>query len=111
MTTPPFLALAGIAHRLRHRRVRLIVWSMDCYPEAMERAGMIRERGLISGVLRALNRWLFRRLDSVVCLDDAMRLMLERAYAPGGRLFVIPTGAAAHPAGSQPGLGGHAGSD
>jgi glycosyltransferase involved in cell wall biosynthesis len=106
MTTPPFLALAGIAHRLRHRRVRLIVWSMDCYPEAMERAGMIRERGLISGVLRALNRWLFRRIDSVVCLDDAMRLMLERAYAPGGRprLLVIPNWepAARFPAGGQP---------
>lgn len=106
MTTPPFLALAGIAHRLRHRRVRLIVWSMDCYPEAVERAGIIRGGGLISGALRAINRWLYRRLDSVVCLDDAMRLMLERAYAPKGRprLLVIPNWepAARFPAGSQP---------
>jgi colanic acid biosynthesis glycosyl transferase WcaI len=107
MTTPPFLALAGIAHRLRNRRVRLIVWSMDCYPEAVERAGMIREGGLVSNALRAVNRWLYRRLDSVVCLDDAMRLMLERAYAGSSRprLLVIPNWepAARFPAGGHPG--------
>ena len=106
MTTPPFLALAGIMHRLRNRRVRLIVWSMDCYPEALERAGMIRGGGPIAAALRAINRWLYRRLDSVVCLDDAMRLMLEHAYARGGRprLVVVPNweSAARYPAGSQP---------
>ncbi len=106
MTTPPFLAVAGIVHRLRNRSVRLIVWSMDCYPEALERAGMIRSGGPIGVALRAVNRWLYRQLEFVVCLDDAMRLMLEGAYARGGRprLIVIPNWepASRYPAGSQP---------
>ena len=106
MTTPPFLAVAGLVHRLRNRGVRLIVWSMDCYPETLEQAGMIRVGGPIAAALRALNRWLYRRLDSVVCLDDAMRRMLEYAYAPGGhpRLVVIPNWepAARFPAGGRP---------
>ncbi len=106
MTTPPFLAVAGLVHRLRNRRVRLIVWSMDCYPETLEQAGMIRVGGRIAAAMRALNRWLYRRLDSVVCLDDAMRRLLEHAYAPGGhpRLVVIPNWepAARFPAGGRP---------
>lgn len=106
MTTPPFLAIAGVVHQWRHHRARLIVWSMDCYPEAIERAGMIRRGGLISRALRAINRWLYRRLDSVVCLDDAMRLMLEGAYADCGSpmLTVIPNWevASRFPADRQP---------
>lgn len=106
MTTPPFLPLAGVLHLLRHPRTRLIVWSMDCYPEALERSGMIRAGGVISGALRAINRWLYRRLESVVCLDDAMRVMLEQAYAQNGqpRLQVIPNWepAAQDPADARP---------
>lgn len=93
MTTPPFIALAGAAHKLLHPRSKLILWSMDCYPEAAERTGVLREGGLASRVMRVLNRFLFRRLAHVVVLDSAMDALLMDQYAPkDGRLksTVIP---------------------
>jgi len=80
MTTPPYIALTGIPHRWLHSKTRLVLWSMDCYPETLERAGLLRRGSPTSHLLRGVNRWLYPRLESVVCLDEAMRTMLEQAY-------------------------------
>jgi glycosyltransferase involved in cell wall biosynthesis len=93
MTTPPYIVLAGLLHKLWHRRTRLVLWNMDCYPEVAEMAGVIRAGGLLSRLLRAVNRFVFRQLDAAVCLDDAMADMLHRRYAPAERapsISVIP---------------------
>ena len=92
MTTPPYLVLAALGHKLLHPRTRVVLWSMDCYPDAAERFGTMRPKGLVSGALRALNRWAFRRLDHLVCLDTAMVELLESQYAPpdGIPVTVIP---------------------
>ncbi len=106
MTTPPYISLTGIAHRWLHRRARLILWSMDCYPETLERAGLLRLGSPMDRLLRGVNRWLFRRLESIVCLDEAMRDMLEQAYGASGRprFAVIPNWepAAMFPPGLKP---------
>lgn len=83
MTTPPFVVLTALLHKLLHPRTRVVLWSMDCYPDAAERFGELRPGGRVSTALRALNRWIFRRLDHVVCLDGAMRTLLESQYAAG----------------------------
>src|SRR3546814_5892391 len=57
---------------------------MDCDPEAAERFGELRPGGSVSSRLRQLNRWIFRRLDIVVCLDGAMSELLSSQYASGG---------------------------
>ncbi len=92
MTTPPYIALTGLAHKLLHPHTRLILWSMDCYPETLVAAGALREHGLPARLLQALSAALFRWLDDVVCLDDAMQLRLKGAYARGGapRFAVLP---------------------
>jgi hypothetical protein len=54
---------------------------MDCYPDAAERFGELRPGGAASRALRAVNRWAFRRLDHVVCLDGAMCDLLGSQYA------------------------------
>lgn len=92
MTTPPYIALIGVLHRFLHPKCRLILWNMDCYPETAERAGIIRAGGAASRILRRVNRWLYRRLDSVVCLDEAMRSLVAPAYAVGGRpaVHIVP---------------------
>jgi hypothetical protein len=93
MTTPPFVVLTAIAHRVVHRRTRLVLWSMDCYPDAAERFGEIRRGGTVARLLRALNRWIFRRVDVVVGLDGAMVDLLRSQYAPSDerpRFEVIP---------------------
>jgi colanic acid biosynthesis glycosyl transferase WcaI len=93
MTTPPFVSVAAVAHKLLHPRTRIVLWSMDCYPDAAERFGELRTGGAISRVLRALNRWTFRHLDLVVGLDSAMVDLLEAQYAPDvdpPRFAVVP---------------------
>jgi len=93
MTTPPFLVTSAVLHKLLHRRAKVVLWSMDCYPDAAERLGELRPGGLISRAQRRLNRWLFARIDHVVALDGAMADLLESQYAAGpGRppLSVIP---------------------
>jgi hypothetical protein len=56
---------------------------MDCYPDAAERFGELRPGGVASRALRALNRWVFRRIELVVGLDGAMVELLESQYAAG----------------------------
>jgi colanic acid biosynthesis glycosyl transferase WcaI len=94
LTTPPYIAWAGVLHKLLHpRRTKLVLWNMDCYPDAAERVGMIRVGGAASRVMRALNRALFRRLDHLVAPDKAMLDLLCSQYAPSGgglRGTVIP---------------------
>lgn len=82
MTTPPYVVLAALAHKLLHPRTRVILWTMDCYPDVVERAGLLRPGGLPSRVMRVLNRILFRRLGAVVCLDRAMQELVRSQYAP-----------------------------
>jgi glycosyltransferase involved in cell wall biosynthesis len=81
MTTPPFLVVVGALHKAVHRGSRLVLWSMDCYPDAAERFGTMRAGGRASRVFRALKRWVFRRLDHVVVLDEAMAELLRAEYA------------------------------
>jgi len=93
MTTPPFAVVGALVHQVLHRGTRVVLWSMDCYPDAAERFGELRPGGLVSRVLRAVNRWAFRRIEVVVGLDTAMVELLESQYASGPdrpRFAVIP---------------------
>ena len=81
LTTPPYIALAAILHKLLHPRTRIILWNMDCYPEAIERTGMVKTGGLVSRIMRAMNRLIFRRIDDLICLDGAMESLLAQ-YKP-----------------------------
>jgi colanic acid biosynthesis glycosyl transferase WcaI len=93
LTSPPFVLVAAVAHRLLHPRTRVILWSHDVYPDAAETFGTIRPRGTVSRALRALNRWLFRRVDHVVAMDPAMLERVLSALPPQIRppVSVIPT--------------------
>ncbi|MGH2619472.1 MAG: hypothetical protein ACRDHG_02725, partial [Anaerolineales bacterium] len=53
LTTPPLIGLAGALHKRLHKRTRLILWSMDCYPEVPERAGVLRPGGFPSRFIRS----------------------------------------------------------
>jgi putative colanic acid biosynthesis glycosyltransferase WcaI len=93
LTTPPFVAAAAVLHKLIHRRTRLVLWNMDCYPEVAERTGVLRENGWPSRMMRALNRWIFSGVDDLVSLDTAMQDLLLSQYSPRGRTLrarIIP---------------------
>jgi len=83
LTTPPFIGLAAILHKLLHRRTKIVLWNMDCYPEILERTGVIRPGGLIDHLLLRVNRFIFARLDHLVCLDTAMLNLLTSRYLSG----------------------------
>ncbi len=85
LTTPPFIAWAGVLHRTFNRDASLVLWNMDCYPEAPERAALIKTDGLISRTLQFVNRALFRRVDHLVGLDTAMIDLLMARYDPAKR--------------------------
>jgi colanic acid biosynthesis glycosyl transferase WcaI len=89
LTTPPFIAIAAIIHKLLHRRTRVVLWNMDCYPEVIEATGVIKKGGLLSKLMRSVNRWLFARIDHLVSLDTAMQELLLSQYAPKGH--ALPT--------------------
>lgn len=97
MTTPPFVYLLALIHKIRRRDVRIILWSMDVYPEVAERVRAIDSDKLLARIVRPLipvfrriNAWALPRLDSVVVLDGAMAELLEEAGAPPERVHVIP---------------------
>lgn len=91
MTTPPFIVCSAVLHRILHPRTRIVLWSMDCYPDAAERFGELRPGGWLSRVQRRLNRWVFARVETVVGLDGAMVDLLRSQYAagPGRPEFVV----------------------
>jgi colanic acid biosynthesis glycosyl transferase WcaI len=93
LTSPPFVLVAAVAHGLLHPRTRVILWSHDVYPDAAETFGTIRRKGTISRALRALNRWLLRRVDHVVAMDRAMlgRILSSLPADPRPPVSVIPT--------------------
>lgn len=82
MTTPPFIALAGALHKAAHPSARLLIWNMDCYPDVVERYGLIPPGGFFSTLLRRINRCIFESADHVVGLDSAMIELLRSQYAP-----------------------------
>ena len=106
LTSPPYAIVVAVAHRLLHRQTRIILWSHDIFPDAAEEYGTIKPRGVASRFLRAVKRWLFRRVDHVVALDRAMLDRELSQYASNGR----PTGSvipnweplALFPAGARP---------
>ncbi|RNC80351.1 MAG: glycosyltransferase WbuB [Phycisphaera sp.] len=85
LTTPPFVGWTAVLHKMLHSKTKVILWNMDCYPEAPERAGMIKTDGFISKLLQLVNRGMFKRLDHMVGLDTAMVDLLMDRYDPANR--------------------------
>jgi colanic acid biosynthesis glycosyl transferase WcaI len=85
MTSPPYVLVAAVVHRILHPGARVILWSQDVYPDAAEEYGHVRRGGLVSRVLRAVQRWLLRRTDHVVALDEAMLARTQAHLEPGRR--------------------------
>lgn len=109
LTTPPYLVTGPMLVRLftsNRRRTRVVLWSMDVYPDTAERFDQLDPEGPVSKVLRSLNRWIYPRLDHLVVLDEAMGELLTSQYGKDDKppTTVIPNweAAADFPAGAAP---------
>lgn len=81
LTTPPYIAWAALAHRLLHRKCKILMWNMDCYPELAEQGGAMTKGGFMSRSMRWANGKLFSRIDHLVCLDQAMADLIAPYHA------------------------------
>ena len=81
LTSPPYALITAVAHRLVHPRARVILWSHDVYPDAVEALGTVRPGGRVAGILRGTKRRLFRWVDHVVAMDQAMLDRVLTGYA------------------------------
>jgi len=88
LTTPPFIALVGALLRAL-RGTRLVVWSMDVYPEVAIAYGAIKPGGILSRFLGRLSRFIYRSAGAVISLGTVMAERLVRAGAPGERIVVV----------------------
>ncbi len=88
LTTPPLIGLA--ARRLRRRGgARLVLWSMDVYPQIAAALGVIRRGGLIERAAAALSRRLYRACEAIVALSEPMRRRLIEGGADAAKVRVI----------------------
>ena len=85
LTSPPYTLLAAVVHRLVHPRTRVVYWCHDVYPDAAEEYGTIRAGGIVSRVLRSIQRWLSRSIDHVIAVDAVMLRRMLSGYADDGR--------------------------
>lgn len=92
MSTPPtLLGLALLA--ARPRRIPVVYWVQDVYPELLFATGLLQpgrplDRALMAP-LSGLSRALYRRTTAAIVLDEAMRERLRTAGFPPDRLHVI----------------------
>ena len=93
LTTPPWIGWVGWVHKRLHPESKLVIWTMDVYPEAAEMFGAIQPGGALSRFARAASKGLLSRADAVVALDGAMKNLLNRHYSldrTGPPITIIP---------------------
>ena len=86
LTTPPMIYLVGLIAKFLIG-AKIVLWSMDCYPEVAVEAGVLRRNGAVHKVLAAVNRRFLRRVDAVVALDEDMAGRLGGAGAERVRVI------------------------
>lgn len=88
LTTPPFIAFVGLALRFV-KGSKLLLWTMDLYPDLPVAAGVIRRDGLSHRFFDRLDRFCLRRADHVVGLGRCMRERLRAKGVAEDHLTVI----------------------
>ncbi len=89
VTAPPMIASGALAVALA-RRVPLVMWAQDVYPDIAVAFGLISATSPAAIGLSALMRLTYRASSRVVVLSAGMRDRLAAHGAPIDRLRVIP---------------------
>jgi len=88
LTTPPFIALIGLVLR-RLRGTKVVVWTMDVYPEVAVAFEVLGERSLLCRLLARVSRRIYRAAGAVISLGDVMTERLKEAGVPNDRIVVV----------------------
>lgn len=74
-TSPILQAIAGIVIKF-FKRVALVTWVQDLWPESLEVTGFVRNKRLLSAVATVV-RWIYRRSDLLLVQSDAFILPVK----------------------------------
>jgi len=86
---PPFtVGLAGWMTRLL-KRAPMVFNAQDIWPDGLVSMGRLRSKPLI-GVLRAIEKFVYRKADRISVVSDGMRENLIEKGVPSEKLAVIP---------------------
>ena len=88
LTTPPFIALVGVALRLI-KGSRFVLWSMDLYPDLPAQAGIIRRGGVFHRMLRLVDLLCLRSADKIVVLGSCMYERIRAKRIAPSRIAMI----------------------
>jgi len=89
LTTPPMIAAGGALVALA-RRLPLVTWVQDVYPEAAIQLGYLAPRGPASLALLGLGRATHHAAARIVALSEGMADRLVAQGAPRERIRVLP---------------------
>ena len=89
MTDPPLLSILGM-HIARRRRLRVINWLQDIYPEVASELGVPFVRGPVSTLLRYARDASLRAADANVVVGNLMAEKLRKLGVASERIKVIP---------------------
>ena len=88
LTTPPFIALVALLLQ-RLRGTKVVVWTMDVYPEVAVAFDVLPERSLLRHLLARVSRRVYQAAEAVISLGDVMTDRLIQAGAPQDRITVV----------------------
>ena len=88
LTTPPFISLVGLALKWI-KGTRLVLWSMDLYPEVPVAAGVLKPGSFAHRFFNWLDGFCLRRADKVVVLGRCMRDRVLTKGIDASRLEMI----------------------
>lgn len=89
LTTPPLIATGAMAVA-RARRIPLVAWVQDIYPQIAIELGVLRERHPAVPLLNRAALGTYRSSQAIVALSQGMADRLADFGAPRDRLHVIP---------------------
>ncbi len=87
-TDPPLLCVPAL-RAARRRRLRLVNWLQDLYPEIAVALGVPLVRGPVAGALYRLRDAALREAAANVAIGERMAELLRRRGAPPDRIHVI----------------------
>ncbi len=88
LTTPPFIALVGLMLRML-RGTKVVVWTMDLYPEVAVAFDVLAERSLLCRLLARLNHRIYKAAIAMSSLGEVMTDRLVEAGVPRNKITVV----------------------
>ncbi len=95
LTTPPFIAFVGLVLH-KFKGTRIVLWTMDLYPEVPVAFGFLREKSFLYRLLSGLSRYIYKASSCIVSLGEVMTERLIEAGASPRKIVTIHNWAPGH---------------